>query len=456
LPPRLVPTLRNDAGDVSGSARQAPLNGGAQTSTPAASLVARLADVYNGDASDPIPVPNVRLLSLALACTLPTVAWAQSRFDQATTIGRVDSLYSANLKEQRPYLVYTPPSYKDTTLAPQRYPVLYLLDGDAHFHSVTGLIQILGTGVNGTYVLPEMIVVAIPNTRDRMRDMTPTRTSVGFEGKPMPGLETSGGMPAFLSFIRDELIPQVERGYRTLPFRVFVGHSLGGITAIQALYTMPELFQAYIAIDPSLWWDNSLLLRQARAKMTNADWSGRALYVAQANTLSPDDSVTNPHFGAITQFDAQLKAYKPAGLRYAFKYYEQDDHGSVPLVAEYDALRFIFDGYKTNLQRLLAAPRSILTHYEGVSARLGAPFSPSEGALRLLGTVAMGQDPSKAAAFHQIATELYPQSWRAWDNLGVASLAAKDTAGARRAWEESLRRNPANVATRERLNMLPR
>lgn len=395
-----------------------------------------------------------RTCILATLIALPVASSAQSRFDQAISIGRVDSIQSAHLKEQRPYLVYTPPSYRDTTTAPQRYPVLYLLDGDAHFHSVTGLIQILGTGVNGTYVVPEMIVVAIPNTKDRMRDMTPTQTKVGFEGKPMPGLETSGGMPAFLSFIRDELIPQVERTYRTLPYRVFVGHSLGGITAIQALYTMPELFQAYVAIDPSLWWDNSLLLRQAKAKMATANWNGRALYVAQANTLSPDDSVTNPHFGAITQFDAQLKTYKPAGLRYGFKYYEQDDHGSVPLLAEYDALRFIFAGYQVNLQRLLAAPRSVVTHYQEVSARLGAPFAPSEGALRLLGTVAMGQDPSKAAEFHRIATELYPASWRAWDNLGGAALAAKDTVTARRAWEESLRRNPNNAATRDRLSKL--
>ncbi|MBK8250564.1 MAG: alpha/beta hydrolase [Gemmatimonadetes bacterium] len=401
-------------------------------------------------------MPSLRSLAIAIAAALPWSTSAQSRFDHATRIGRVDSLHSAHLKEQRPYLVYTPPSYSDTTATPQHYPVLYLLDGDAHFHSVTGLIQILGTGVNGTYVLPEMIVVAIPNTRDRLRDMTPTRTTVGFGGTAMPGLETSGGMPAFLSFIRDELIPQVERGYRTLPFRVFVGHSLGGITAIQALYTMPELFHAYVAIDPSLWWDNTLLLRQAKARMAAANWAGRALYVAQANTLSPDDSVTNPHFGAITQFDAQLKAYKPAGFRYAFKYYEHDDHGSVPLVAEYDALRFIFDGYKLNLPRTLAAPRTVVTHFQDVSAKLGVTFTPSEGALRLLGSVAMGQDATKSAEFHRMATELYPRSWRAWDNLGVAALAAKDTVGARRAWEESLRLNAGNAALRDRLSALRR
>ncbi len=393
-----------------------------------------------------------QLLALLVLCA--TATGAQGRFDNATRIGQVDSLWSDQLKEQRPYLVYTPPSYKDTTVAPQRYPVLYLLDGDAHFHSVTGLLQILGTGVNGTYVVPEMIVVAIPNTKDRMRDMTPTRATAGFQGQPMPGLETSGGMPQFLGFIRDELIPAIERTYRTLPYRVFVGHSLGGITAINALYTMPELFQAYVAIDPSLWWDNTLLLRQAKSRLATGDWAFKALYVAQANTLSPDDSVTNPHFGAITQFDATMKAYNTTGMRYAFKYYEQDDHGSVPLIAEYDALRFIFDGYKLPLQRVLTNARSVLDHYRRVSERLGVTLQPSEGALRLLGTVALAQQPAQAADFHRIATELYPRSWRAWDFLGAASIAAKDSVGARRAWETSLTLNPANTRARDQLAKL--
>ncbi len=394
----------------------------------------------------------ISLVMLALATPL----MAQSRFANATTIGRVDSIWSATLKEQRPYLVYTPPSYSDTTATPQRYPVLYLLDGDAHFHSVTGLVQILGTGVNGTYVVPEMIVVAIPNT-DRMRDMSPTKPKLGFDGKPVgPEMTTAGGMGNFLSFIKTELIPQVESKYRTMPYRVFVGHSLGGITAINALYTMPEVFNAYVAIDPSLWWDNSTLLKQAKAQVTNQTYSGRALYVAQANTLSADDSVTNPHFSGITQFDAVMKTYNRSGLRYAFKYYEQDDHGSVPLIAEYDALRFVFAGYKTDLLQTIASPRSLLDHYRKVSEQLGAPFGPSEGALRLLGMVALSRDSANALEFRRMATELFPGSYRAWDQLGQLALARGDKAGARAAFEQSVARNPSGSVAREELKKLAR
>lgn len=380
------------------------------------------------------------LLAACLALTLPL--GAQSRFGAALHIGTVDSVWSPTLKEQRPYLVYTPPSYGDTTVTPQRYPVLYLLDGDAHFHSVSGLVQILGTGVNGTYAVPEMIVVAIPNT-NRMRDLSPTRPTVGYDGKPAgPEMATAGGMGNFLTFISKELIPQVESRYRTMPYRVFVGHSLGGITVIQALYTMPEVFHAYVAIDPSLWWDRSMLLRQAKPWITAAKLPGKALFMAQANTISAEDSVTNPHYSAMTQFNAVMEKYNRSGLRYAYRNYPDDDHGSVPLIAEYDAFRFIFRGYKPDLLGTIAEPRSLLTHYQRISEQLGATFTPAEGTLRLLGTVAMGQDTTKALEFRAMATELYPQSWRAWDQLGALSLARRDTVRAREAFRRSAAINP--------------
>ncbi|MBC7896332.1 MAG: tetratricopeptide repeat protein [Cytophagaceae bacterium] len=390
---------------------------------------------------------------LLAALLLPALLPAQSRFARATTIGKVDSVYSATLKENRPYLVYTPPSYDDTTTAPQRYPVLYLLDGDAHFHSVTGLIQILGTGVNGTFVVPEMIVVAIPNT-DRMRDMTPTRVETGPDGKPNPGFRTSGGMPQFLSFIKSELIPQVDQRYRTMPYRVFVGHSLGGITAINALYTIPETFNAYVAIDPSLWWDNTSLLRKAKAYVGSTKLDQKALYVAQANTINADDTTSNTHFWAITQFNQVLRTYNKSGLRYAFRYYDGDDHGSVPLISEYDALRFIFDGYKLDLPRMLASPRSLPEHFRNVSAKLGTTFAPSERLLQTYAQIALSQDSTKAMEFLKIATEIYPQSYRNYDRLGALAAARGDKAKAKEYFEKSLALNPSNTSAREQLKKL--
>ncbi|MGE3618098.1 MAG: alpha/beta hydrolase-fold protein [Gemmatimonadales bacterium] len=390
---------------------------------------------------------------LAALLLVPGALTAQRRFTNPLTIGTVDSIRSATLDETRPYLVYTPPSYGDTTVAPARYPVLYLLDGDAHFHSVSGLIQILGTGVNGTFVVPEMIVVAIPNT-DRTRDLTPTHTDTGFDGKPTPAFKTSGGGPKFLQFLRDELIPRIESQYRTMPYRVFVGHSFGGITTLNALYTMPELFNAYVAIDPSLWWDNRVLLWKAKDVVSTGKLSGRSLFVAQANTITPDDTTTNRHFESIGKFNSIVDAYNTSGLRYGFKYYDHDDHGSVPMIAEYDALRFIFAGYQVPLARVLARPALLTEHFETVSRRLGAEFRPTEGMVRLFAEVALGQDTAKAVSFLEMDAQLYPDSYRPLDRLGAIWLARGDRARARDYFERSLRKNPGNEATREKLKTL--
>jgi predicted alpha/beta superfamily hydrolase len=390
------------------------------------------------------------LLSLLL---LPFPALAQARFERATHIGQIDSVWSATLEESRPYLVYTPPSYSDTTVTPQRYPVLYLLDGDAHFHSVSGLIQILGTGVNGTFAVPEMIVVAIPNT-DRTRDMTPTHVEVGFDGEPSPGLESSGGMPAFFTFLRTELIPHIDAEYRTMPYRVFVGHSLGGITTINALYSIPETFDAYVAIDPSLWWDDRTLLMKARDYFESAHLDGKALYVAQANTLNPADTARNLHFESITKFDAIVRTYDRSGIRYGYHYYDRDDHGSVPMIAEYDALRFIFDGYKVPLQRVMEEPALLTRHFEDVSKRLGATFRPSEGMLRLFGLVSMAQDTAKAIEFGEMRVELYPGSARAYEALGDLWAAKGEAEKARSLYEQALARNGGDPRVQEKLGKL--
>src|SRR4051812_31116191 len=95
---------------------------------------------------------------------------AQSQNDNKIVIGKIDSVYSKTLAEQRKIWIYTPDMTSGA--ANQRWPVVYLLDGDGHFASVVGMIQQMSQ-VNGNNVYPEMIVVAIPNT-DRTRDLTPT------------------------------------------------------------------------------------------------------------------------------------------------------------------------------------------------------------------------------------------------------------------------------------------
>lgn len=390
----------------------------------------------------------------ALVLSLSFAAGAQSAPAAGTiNIGKIDSIYSGTLKEQRPYLVYLPPSYSDTTYLPQRYPVLYVLDGDAHFHSITGVLQFLSSATNGVLAMPEMIVVAIPNT-DRMRDLTPTHTELDNDGKVQVALKTSGGGPNFLQFIKGELIPRIESAYRTAPYRLFVGHSLGGITVIDALFSMPTTFNAYVAIDPSLWWDNRVLLRRTQAMVSKPGFDGRTLFVGQANSLQAGDTTVNVHFASIAQFNSTVNTLNTSGLRYGFKYYGGDDHGSVPLITEYDAMRFIFDAYKPDIFRALEDPSYMTAHFAKVSAQLGYTVHPPEMMLDMLGHIEMSRDTTKAIALLRLGTEQYPTSANAWSSYGDALMAKPDSKQATAAFEKALALKPAHAHATEMLKKL--
>lgn len=393
-----------------------------------------------------------RAISLVL---LPATLLSQATSSKPVTIGVADTMWSATLKESRRYLVYTPPSYNDTSYAPRRYPVLYLLDGDAHFHSVSGLTQILGTGVNGTYVIPEMIVVAISNT-NRTRDMTPTKTDRDAAGKPAPAFANSGGMPNFLGFIKSELIPRIEKDYRTAPYRVFVGHSLGGITTIDALYTIPETFNAYVAIDPSLWWDNRVLLKQAKERFSKPGLAGKALFVGQANTITPGDTALNVHFNSIIQFNEILGAFNNSGVRYAYKYYPQDSHGSVPMIAEYDALRFIFEAYNLPLALAMEQPAYLTDHFARASAALGYKIDPPEPIVEQVARITLGRDSTAALKLFEMNAQLYPNSARAHAALGEYWLAKKDSTKALAHYEKALSLRPGVTQLKDIVGKLKR
>jgi predicted alpha/beta superfamily hydrolase len=397
---------------------------------------------------------HIAVTLFLLFVALPAGLRAQAR-NSAVTIGTTDSIWSPTLKENRKFLVYTPPSYSDTIYSPRRYPVLYLLDGDAHFHSVTGLIQILGAGINGTFVLPEMIVIAIPNT-NRTRDMTPTKTDRDPNGKPQPAFAASGGMANFLTFITTELIPRIERDYRTAPYRVFVGHSFGGITTINALYTMPDAFNAYVAIDPSLWWDNRVLLKQARDRFSKPGLSGRTLFVAQANTIQPGDTTLNVHFNSIIQFNSILETFNQSGVRYAYKYYPADSHGSVPMIAEYDALRFIFDAYNVSVGEAIQRPSYIVDHFARASNALGYKIDPPEVMLDRIGHGELVRDTTAAMRMLEMNAKLYPSSANAVASIGDIWLAKKDTTKAVEYYEKALAMRPGLQRAKEMVQKLKR
>lgn len=374
-----------------------------------------------------ISAASLLLLSLSLFSS-PYCTTAQT--DNSISIGHVDTLFSEILHEQRKIWIHVPDGNSDKTFTPQRYPVVYLLDGDAHFQSVVGMIQQLSDR-NGNDICPKMIVVGIPSM-NRFRDLSPTKVESG------PYLEKSatritGGGEAFLAFMEKELMPHIEAKYPTEPYRMLIGHSLGGLLAVHSMVHHPKLFNSYIAIDPSMWWDERKLIAEAEKALSERRFEGTSLYVGIANTMDAgmdvekvqsDTAKSSEHIRSILAFDRLLKN-KPAGLKYGSKFYPDDTHNSSALITEYDALRFIFDFYPMKLKgsdmrdTTFALVRRIERAYALRSEKMGYPVKPPEETYNWLGYTALTRKHyALAENYFRLNLGYYPQSFNANDSYG--------------------------------------
>ncbi len=392
---------------------------------------------------------------LALSVQDQTVEAQQG--PQLITIGERHSLVSETLGEERAYWVQVPASYNDSIYAPQSYPVLYLLDGAAHFQSASGVVQFMSTGINGNIQIPEMIVVAIPNT-NRTRDLTPTHSMIGFDGKEASFLEPSGGGNAFLEFVREELFPEIESTYRTSPYRILVGHSFGGLLALHALLDAPAMFQSIIAIDPSLWWDDQVLVQRAERRLTEAGDLRGSVYISLANTPVIGDSDPMVMVNAGRAFARSLEAVATPTFRPALHYFEAEDHGSVPLLSLYHGLLHIFEGYKPSVATFVDNPSALGPHFERISERVGLLLLPPEAFVNQMGYAMLQQleDVDKAIALFELNVSNFPGSYNTHDSLGEAYMLKDEKALAINSYERSLKLNPANENAKERLEVLRR
>jgi len=373
-----------------------------------------------------------RLLLPALVLLLAACGHPKTD-DNKISIGRIDSLHSKILGEERKIWIYVPEGAKDTS---KRFPVLYLLDGDAHFSSVVGMIQQL-SGVNGNTVCPDMIVVGIPNT-DRTRDLTPTHSLLFPDGSKADMLKSSGGGEKFESFLQKELIPYIDSAYHTAPYKMLIGHSFGGLTVMNIMVHHPDMFNTYVAIDPSMWWDKQKLLNQARDAFSKNNYKGKSMYLGIANTMPSkmdtvqvriDTTGNTYHIRSILQLkDLLQRDSKNDGLNFGYSYYKNDNHGSVPMITEYDALHFLFSFYRMpdDINNKLGDPKSkfdpvaaLTAHYADVSNHMGYTIAPEESMVNQLAYYYMqNKAQDKAYALLALNIKNFPNSENAYDSMG--------------------------------------
>jgi len=386
--------------------------------------------------------------------------------NELLTIGKIDSLRSEILDENRTFWIHVPDQATGDIFAKTSYPVLFLLDGTEHFHAVTGMLKNLGN----SGIVPRMVVVGIPNT-DRTRDLTPSHVNVVFGDSVFA--RTSGGAAEFLNFMEKELIPFVEDKYPVTSYRTFVGHSFGGLAALYALYTRPQLFSNYVAIDPSLWWDDWLLVRQADEHLGNPELQGKALYIGVANTMEEgmdidrvltDTASSSDHIRSILTFIQDTEAMENLEWNMGWKYYPEDDHGSVPLITEYDAFRFLFPWYRLEglqaffvqeaEQDVEALLSTLNGHYTTVSEHFGYEVLPPEPDVNSLGYNFMNANkPEHAKAMFELNIRNYPESANVYDSMGDFHLAQTDTLQAITSFSRALELGD-NPFTKEKLAQL--
>lgn len=190
------------------------------------------------------------------------------------SIGETFSVESAVLGETRRINVYAPAAYSASPDA--RLPVLYMPDGGIgeDFLHIAGLVQI--SSLNGT--MRPFLLVGIENT-ERRRDLTgPTRNPDDRKIAPRVG-----GSAEFRRFIRTELMPVIQARYRTTGETAIMGESLAGLFVVETYFLEPDLFDMYIAFDPSLWWNDRELVDSASARLERTSSTARALYLANSS-----------------------------------------------------------------------------------------------------------------------------------------------------------------------------
>lgn len=344
-------------------------------------------------------------------------------------IGILDSIYSYKLNESRKIYVQFPESY--IASENQKYPVVYVLDGEVLLPTVSNVNNFYSGGF-----LPEMIIVGISNRNNRVRDLTTSKVS---EINGMTFNQENGEASNFINFIENELIPYVENKYPVTNFRTLIGHSYGGLFTIYTLLNHSHIFSNYIAIDPSLDWDNQKLVREAKHKLLDNNYSGKSLFMSLAGQLhmqNPDITIENvmqdkSDFTLFSRSNITLSNIITQniknGLSYSWKFYKNDLHGTISLPSIMEGLIFDFKWFqmenthkfnnpettKEELLTIINHRRDKLKKYFGYAV----PPYP-EMLLNISGYMSLDMDQiEKSKMYFELAMKFYPESANVYDSM---------------------------------------
>jgi len=341
----------------------------------------------------------------------------------------IEKLESVKIGEAREFWVSLPDQYAESS---EKYPVLYMMDGDFNFNSggIGGLRHAAQLGE-----IPEFIIVGIRNT-DRSKDIFPEEVTYP------DGSKDGGRANQYLDFIREELIPYIDKNYRSENFRVLYGTSNTGFTAVYALFRNPELADATIAASATLSVPS---FHSQRDKLIR-DFKGgkRRLSLVMGEHDLPTVVSLN---GALME---KIDYFAPAGLTCRLTLIENAGH--VPADALLEGLTSLFAGWKISQSLTESTFGEIRAQVEKRLEKYGVPGKLPEDSLRDLGGSLLGEKKyGKALDVSQYRVECYPRSADARVSLGDAYRESGQPDKARECFKQALALVPGHAAATTKL-----
>lgn len=354
---------------------------------------------------------KIFVLNILLLLSLNSSAQKENK-PQTDTI----QINSVVLSESRNLWIHLPVNYSPT----KKYPVSFVLDGETLFESHKSIVGYLSQ----KNVIPEMIIVGIINTQ-RGFNLTHVKDTLS-------NLQPNGGGVNFEAFILDELIPYIDSNYATAPFRILSGHSLSGLFGANLLLNSVNEFNAYLLMDPALWWNDMEVLGKDMLQAHSKEVKEKRIFLSIANSLPSgmtelDDALldtTNATLGirSVFAFRDRLASTDFENVNWKSHYYNEESHGTVPFKSTYDGMKFIFDYYKKpSFQTLSDSSSRILdNHYDMLSKKMNYRILPS--AYDLSGLAWRCQDLEKnnerAYSFLKLYIQYYPEDPLAYMQMG--------------------------------------
>jgi predicted alpha/beta superfamily hydrolase len=423
-----------------------------------------------------------RLLLVLLVILITNLSQAQD-----IKIGKQDSIYSQILKETRPFSVYFPPSY--CTNSNQKYPVLYILDGDYNFHYVTGLIE-LQSSISEN--IPEMIVVGISgkDSKTYMQNCIPEETNSKLQGNANK----------VFKFINTELVPYVTKKYKVNNYKILSGHSKGGLFVINSALHKPKSFNHYIAISPAVWYEDSginditqNILKQNKnfksdVYISLANEKGMmvdsflkvatssvfknanvvyilaflglilsAIFYRKVRSISKLKRLSLALLILVISFSFTaylLYGYFPNNTNFKFKKFAHENHNSVGAPTYKWALNNIFQNWKLD-KPYFESPEGLEKYSKNTKNQYGETFNLSNSALANTVLYILKDDKKALEEMGNLIKKNYPESTSYYNLLLADNLLAKeDILQAKQILSQSLKKDSSYYKTYYKLALI--